>query len=220
MQDLYEQEKKYYCLMCGKEIDLSLQTKEQKRFIRKRGYGYCSKACQYKHASMIMSRTNKKYASKRMKEHNPMQREDVKKKQSASLRAMGWKPPIHGGNGTGLTKPQERLTNVLKQKGIVCYTEYPYPTKCKRPSIYPTCYKADIAIIDNMIWIEIDGESHRSLRVQKADKKKSDFLIGRGWTVLRFKNQQVMGHLEDCVQMVLSTISKSKEIITTSPTAS
>ena len=44
--------------------------------------------------------------------------------------------------------------------------------------------------------------------------------LQRGWTVLRFSNQEVMEDLAACVQTVMSTISKSKGITTTLPKAS
>jgi very-short-patch-repair endonuclease len=88
------------------------------------------------------------------------------------------------------------------------YAEYPIPTKMPRDSGYPTCYKVDIAIPEKMIAIEVDGGSHSAIERQMQDKKKDAFLKKLGWNVLRFTNKQVMERLEECVQTVMSTISK------------
>ncbi len=97
------------------------------------------------------------------------------------------------------------------------------PTGRPRTEKFPTCYKLDIANPQLKIGVEVDGESHASRRAQ--DQKKDAFFASIGWTVLRFTNRQVAERLVDCVQMVLSTISKSQDrpthtsIIATSPTA-
>ena len=76
--------------------------------------------------------------------------------------------------------------------------------------MYPPAYKVDIGSIPLKIAIEVDGFSHCSLARKELDKKKEKFLGGLGWTVLRFSNKEVLENLTKCVQMVLSTISKSK----------
>ena len=67
-----------------------------------------------------------------------------------------------------------------------------------------------------MIAIEIDGASHCALARQGQDRKKQALLESLGWIVLRFTNRQVLEDLPTCVQTVLSTTSKSREITTTS----
>jgi saccharopine dehydrogenase (NAD+, L-lysine-forming) len=84
----------------------------------------------------------------------------------------------------------------------------------------PYHFKLDIANKPLKVCVEVDGSSHNSLKVAAADKRKEDFLTGEGWTVLRFSNEQVMEHLEECVQKVLSSISRLKETTTTSLTGS
>jgi hypothetical protein len=157
-----------------------------------------------------MKNTNKRYHEQfveRMKTDNPMKDASVRKAVSNRLKEIGHKPRIRCGNGAGLTVPQQKLMLALANVTSI-YAEYPIPTKMARDSGYPTCYKVDIAIPENMIVIEIDGNSHCAVERQKQDKKKEQFLNGLGWTMLRFKNKQVMEHLEDCVLMVMSTISK------------
>ena len=123
-----------------------------------------------------MKEQNKTEAFKKqrqsMKTNNPMSRPEIREKVSKTLKERGHRPPIRGGNGTGLTEPQKMLMDALTELETIA--EYVVPTK-KR---------------------------------QEQDKKKTDFLTGLGWKVLRFKNKQVMEHLTDCVQMVMSTISE------------
>jgi hypothetical protein len=164
-------------------------------------------------ASKTMKDTNNRYHeqfAERMKTDNPMKREEIRKAVSDKLKEINHKPLLRGGNGTGMTTPQRMLVDELLKKLIdltVC-VEYPIPTKAERSSGYPTCYKVDIALIEPMIAIEVDGNSHCAIVRQEQDKKKDAFLSGLGWTVLRFKNKQVTEHLADCVQMVMSTISR------------
>lgn len=134
--------------------------------------------------------------------HNP----EVRALVSTKLRAMGWKPPIRGGNGKGATVHQMALASALGWE-----MEVVIPTKAqKSEQAYPACYKVDIGNAALRVAVEVDGNSHLTIERKAKDKKKDDFLNSIGWTVLRFTNKQVAEHLEDCVQMVLSTISKLK----------
>jgi hypothetical protein len=160
-----------------------------------------------------MAAMNRRSASERMRLRNPMQRQDVRSKVSNTLRAMGWKPPVRGGNGRGLTVPQALLGSVFDLE-----TEVAVKTRIPRGNGFPPCYKLDLADRDLRIGIEVDGVSHCSIQRQEQDVKKQDFLQSIGWTVLRFTNRQVMEHLGECVQTVVSTIWKSTPTTTTSQT--
>jgi hypothetical protein len=135
--------------------------------------------------------------------NNPMHKPGVREKVKTSLRAMGWKPPSRGGNGHGPTVPQLLLASTLGWP-----MEVAIPTKVRRKGTYPTCYKVDIANVKLKVAIEVDGNSHCLLTRKAQDQKKDAFLAGLGWRVLRFSNKQVTEHLAECVQTVMSTISK------------
>lgn len=150
-----------------------------------------------------MARTNRIHASKRMTERNPMKRADVRARVSTSLRAMAWMPPVRGGNGTGPTMPQMLLASALGWPMEVAVATG------ARAEGYPTAYKLDIASEPLKIAIEVDGMSHRALDRQAQDAKKDAFLRSIGWTVLRFSNREVTERLAECVQTVMSTISRS-----------
>ena len=137
-----------------------------------------------------------------MNKNNQMKRPDVREKLSTTLRSMGWKPKIHGGNGTGPTVYQMLLASALGWD-----MEVVVPTgHCRDGSGFPTCYKIDIANKNLKIAIEVDGMTHVSLLAQERDKKKEDFLVGKGWKVVRFTNSEVKKNLNNCVKKVLSMI--------------
>ena len=98
--------------------------------------------------------------------------------------------------------------------------ELPIRTLKPRGSGYPSYYKADVGNAPLKIAIEVDGNSHTVLVRKAQDRKKETLLTSLGWKVLRFSNREVTEHLADCVQTVLSTISKSRETTITSPTES
>ena len=151
-----------------------------------------------------MREINHKYASERMKRNNPMFKEEVRQKVSQTLKVIKHHPPIQGGNGRGLTIPQELLIKSLSEFHPM--SEFVVPTKLRNQG-YPTHYKIDIAILPQKIAIEVDGGSHCSEKVQSADMRKTEFLNGLGWKVLRFSNREVTEHLETCVREIVSTIS-------------
>lgn len=158
-------------------------------------------------ASRTMAETNRKYASERMKRNNPMAKDDIREKMSRTLQQIHHHPKIQGGNGRGLTIPQKSLLDELTKRGLTPIPEYVIPTRM-RPLGYPTHYKIDLALPELKIAIEIDGGSHGSLKVQEADRRKTAFLTGCGWHVLRFTNQQAEVHTEECALEILFTISK------------
>jgi hypothetical protein len=162
------------------------------------------KAVIKKISSETMARTNRKCASERMKKKNPMFCPEVKIKAIASRRARGdWKPPMQGGNGRPLPLAQKILADALGWP-----TEVYVPTGFVRTPGYPQFYLIDIAYPEMKIAVEVDGNSHKALKVRERDARKEAFLAGLGWTILRFTNKEVLENLEGCVQKVLSTISK------------
>ena len=193
------------CHMCPTVV--TLLTKYQTDSARHRGRVYCSPPCAKAYSASVtgplLSAYNRKHASARMKNRNPMHRPDIRAKMATTLRAMKWAPTVRGGNGKPLPLPQQALSAALGWP-----TEVPVPTLKPRGSGYPSCYKVDIANEALKFAIEVDGNSHYARKDQ--DTKKDGLLTGLGWTVLRFTNKQVTADLAACVQTVLSTISKLK----------
>jgi Protein of unknown function (DUF559) len=191
------------CAQCHHPFPLT--THHQRTRFRAGKPVYCSEECRRERCARIssttMARTNRKYASARMTANNPMHREEARHKMQATLRAMGHAPATRGGNGKGPTLPQKLLAEALGWP-----MEYVIKTHLPKinPMHVPTSYKLDIANPTCLIAIEVDGMSHTARSRQEQDRKKEQVLAGLGWTVLRFTNQEVMEHVQECVQMVRS----------------
>jgi hypothetical protein len=106
---------------------------------------------------------------------------------------------VRGGNGRGLTIPQEYILQFLNDDWK---TEHAIPTKMGRLSGYPTCYKLDIANPTLKIGIEIDGETHNGKVGKERDIKKQSLLESFGWTILHFSNVDVMQRINECLSKI------------------
>lgn len=166
----------------------------------------CSGACRQARASSTMAKTNREWASNRMIVRNPMRNPEARAKMSASLRRIGHRPPIQGGNGRGLTVPQAALLDLLAPHGFV--PELVVKTGYRRGSGLPTKYFLDLANEPARVCVEVDGSSHCNPKTREKDERKGAFLIESGWTLYRFWNQEVMADTEACARTVLSTISR------------
>jgi len=107
---------------------------------------------------------------------------------SEALKRIGHKPKIRGGNGTGPTKAETALIEMLS--GAVW--NYGIHTGKWNGSGYPPIYKVDCALPAIKLAIEADGNSHCSSNRKSKDRKKQEFLAGLGWTVLRFSNRAIL----------------------------
>jgi hypothetical protein len=190
------------CVICGKEFE---PTKAKKYQFKKTGRVYCSKACsgiyRAEVSSRIMAETNRKYASERMKNNNPMARPGSKEKMIATLKATGHCPKVRGGNGQ-LARQQEALAKALGWP-----TEYVIPTKGIPGT--PKSYKADIACPEIKLAIEVDGHSHTLPSKREEDRKKEKALESLGWKVLRFWNQEIDTDIDGCLARIREAEGKS-----------
>ena len=155
----------------------------------------------------------RKRLSERMKKHNPMHDPATREKTMNALKKHGVKPRVLGGNGRGLTKGQKLLLSWL---GRGWWPELVIPTEVNAPDV-PTNYKVDIANVWYGIAIEIDGGSHKGASARAEDARKDSFLKSKGWSVLRFRNKEVLTETERVKAEILSLISKSKETTITLP---
>lgn len=129
---------------------------------------------------------------------DPVKRAEAQNKAHKKLVASGY-CMLSGGNGKGPTRPQLMLARLLGWP-----TEYVVPTR-GLPG-YPSHYKLDIANPERRIAIEVDGQSHWSKAVRAKDIKKTRFLEERGWTVLRFRNAEVLGNLSAVLRVIRQTL--------------
>ena len=176
------------CLCCGKEFRprfYHMQPMSEKMWGLQ---DFCSISC-----------------SKKVK--NPMFLPGVVEKVSATLKAIGHKPLVHGGNGRVLPLPQELLAQLLEAE-----TEYPVTTTAQqRHAGASHCYKLDVAIPFLRLGIQLDGGSHFAKKIRKTDKRIRVWLAELGWSVLHVSNSKA---LELC------TICKSRDTLLTMLTES
>ncbi len=118
---------------------------------------------------------------------NPMHNPGTRSKVAATLKKIGHKPPIQGGNGRGMTAPQEKMLDLL---GPEWMPEYAEKTHLKSKDGYPHHYKIDLANPVMKIAVELDGFSHCAATRQVQDVKKDTLLRQLGWKVLRLPNAQ------------------------------
>jgi hypothetical protein len=197
----------FSCTQCSKAFTL---LPWQVRQVSDRGRAYCSKPCgiAYRAAisSKVMAETNRKYASARMTERNPMADPTVRKRVSETLKRIGHGPKVRGGNGRPPTAAELVLAEKLNPMGFceqaVIVTGQP------RGSGFPPAYMADCGCHMIKLAIEADGGSHNTLDRQAQDAKKDELLRSLGWTVLRFTNQQILTETEETMRVILSTILK------------
>lgn len=131
--------------------------------------------------------------SERMRINNPMSKSEVIDKMISTKANNGtlhqWKGK-RGGNGTGMTKPQRKLWEVL---GPDWEVELPIKTgNGKRTPGIPNAYKPDLALSSIKLAVEVDGNGHNSKKSTLRDAKKTRTLDRLGWTLLRFTNREVM----------------------------
>lgn len=74
---------------------------------------------------------------------------------------------------------------------------------------YPRHYTIDIGDPVARIAVEVDGPSHRSLWVQKADRRKTRFLRSLGWRVFRCTNTDVLERFERTTDRILNGIRRA-----------
>lgn len=198
------------CHICGVEVRGSGAEMYDSR---KRGRAYCSAEHAAEHHRRASVESGKKLglrfaalSSDRMRKRNPMRDPKVRAKASATLRAIGHKPPIRGGNGTGATIAQVKIREALGSEWEI---EFTIGTgKGARALGLPGHYKVDVALPRLKIAVEIDGGSHCSIARRKADERRDAYLAGLGWRTFRFSNREAMERTAACAVTVLSTTSK------------
>lgn len=146
--------------------------------------------------------------------HNPVSKAKV----VAALKRIGNTLKFRGGNGTGPTTAENALMKILE--GHSPQLNFPVRTNMKSGSGYPTSYKVDVAIPSLKLAIEADGKSHMLIIRKMQDLKKTAFLQALGWTVLRFKNSQILDFPEATEELLKSIILKLKDTQVTASMAS
>lgn len=131
-----------------------------------------------------------------------MEQPEAREKMSRTLKRIGHRPTVRGGNGTGLTEAQKIL---LLKLGPHWFPEHVAPTGARIKGGPPTHYKIDLANPELMIAVEIDGASHGTLVRKAADRRKDQWLSAHGWKVFRFSNREVMSSIASVMEQITST---------------
>jgi hypothetical protein len=119
-------------------------------------------------------------------------------KMAATLRRIGHKPKELGGKGRPLPAPQQMLLDAL---GSGWEAEITVNTGWAAPPWY---YSIDVGNKEIKVAIEADGGSHSGVAPKKRDARKDALLKEKGWTVLRFSNQEILSSLSIVVEKIQS----------------
>ena len=63
-------------------------------------------------------------------------------------------------------------------------------------------YIADFICIKKMLVIEVDGGYHNEPRQQQDDLNRTEFLESKGFTVIRFKNEEIGNDLKTVIMRI------------------
>ena len=195
------------CRYCGEPVECKGKYPNYKSLTAGRNKrAYCSKLCRDNFikwhsvnvAGPRIAELNRKYASDRMKKNNPMFKKESREKMSKTLKRIGHKPKIRGGNGMPLPVPQAILLAALGEG---------WEPECAvslghRTCGYPTNYKIDIGNRRLKVGIEVDGGSHCSLDRRRQDLKKTNKLSSLGWDIIRFKNEEVINDIGNVMSKI------------------
>ncbi len=63
-------------------------------------------------------------------------------------------------------------------------------------------YIADFICIKRMLVIEVDGGYHNEPMQQQDDQMRTEFMESKGYTVIRFKNEEINNNLNEVVMRI------------------
>ena len=142
-----------------------------------------------------------------MKDRNPMSNPETVAKVSNTLKAIGHKPKIQGGNGREPSAAELALLAMFGGLGFVMQPVIRTGSRSQKGGL-STHYKPDMGNWDLKLALEADGGSHQGSLGKMRDAKKTTFLNGIGWTVLRFSNEKILTQPDEVFATVMSTISR------------
>lgn len=144
-------------------------------------------------------------ARARMLRDNPMFDASIREKMVKTLREIGHRPPVQGGNGRGMTDCEKQVS--MRTGLLPLAVTVPKEIRGSVRPRPPNHYKIDLACGEEMLAVEIDGLSHGALKRQEQDRRKEKILSSLGWRVLRFSNQEVEEDLEKVVASIRSCMT-------------
>lgn len=95
------------------------------------------------------------------------------------------------------TSTERKLAGALRKRKLVF-----------KENQYIEGFEVDFWFPDYRLAVEIDGYYHLSETRQKLDRQKDQFFMEKGVLLIRFNNQQIRDHLDQCVQEIQQLIIK------------
>lgn len=95
------------------------------------------------------------------------------------------------------TEAERLLWHYLKEKKI--------GYKFRRQHIVGE-YITDFINLKHKLIIEVDGKYHQEVEQVKKDAQRTQYLEQKGYTVIRFANEEVFNHMEDVIKKIKETI--------------
>ena len=97
------------------------------------------------------------------------------------------------------TPAEERLWEILRAKNLDGW-------KFRRQNVIGQ-FIVDFCCPDAKLIVELDGGIHDSREAQIADALRTEFLNAKGYTVIRFRNEQVLHNLPEVLSMIRKNLS-------------
>ena len=97
------------------------------------------------------------------------------------------------------TPAEERLWAILRSKNLDGW-------KFRRQNVIGQ-FIVDFCCPDANLIVELDGGIHDSREAQIADALRTEFLNTKGYTVIRFRNEQVLHNLSEVLSMIRKNLS-------------
>ena len=104
----------------------------------------------------------------------------------------------HRGNPT---QAEDILWTLLKGKKIESH-------KFRRQHIIGK-YIADFVCLDKKLVIEVDGAIHQLPENKESDIQRTEWLNSKGYSVLRFTNEEIIGGIENVINKIVDVLDKA-----------
>ena len=95
---------------------------------------------------------------------------------------------------SNMTKQEQKLWNVLRAKRF-------YGFKFKRQVLIGD-YIVDFLCPEKKLIIELDGGQHNTPEIIKYDNERTEFLVSKGYKVLRFWNNDIQDNLDGVCEVI------------------
>ena len=102
------------------------------------------------------------------------------------------------------TPAEERLWEILRAKNLNGW-------KFRRQNVIGQ-FIVDFCCPDAKLIVELDGGIHDSREAQIADALRTEFLNAKGYTVIRFRNEQVLNSRLEVVNIIRKNLSITQTI--------